>query len=97
MATSKINAAPIIETGFETAEVAANSKADVAVTFTKSFPYAPKVAVGFYNNGSTNSDSPTRYSYQVTGATTAGFTIRLYNNTGSSRTLGCQWIAVYAP
>ena len=70
----------------------ANSYKDFTVTFPFTYPSTPHVIPGMYST----STSPTLGSIQVAvySISTTGATIRVFNNTNSSRSPGFYWLAI---
>lgn len=72
--------------------VAANSYADLTITFGKTFTTAPVVVAGFLTN-STGVDMGS-LSCSVHSLTTTGGKVRIYNNSSNARVPYITWIAI---
>ena len=72
--------------------VAANSYADLTITFGKTFTTAPVVVAGFLTN-STGVDMGS-LSCSVHSLTTTGGKVRIYNNSSNARLPYITWIAI---
>ena len=70
----------------------ANAYTDKTVTFGTTFAEVPVVVVGFATDSTAAGMGG--LSVSVSARSTTGFTIRFYNNTGTSRTPPVTWIAV---
>ena len=70
----------------------ANAYTDKAVTFPQAFAEVP-VVVACFATDSTAAGMGS-FSVSVAARSTTGFTLRFYNNTGTSRTPPVAWIAV---
>jgi len=70
----------------------ANSTKTLDITFGKTFPAIPNVVVGFDSNSTDGAFG--KCSCSVTGITTTGCTIKIFNGDTTSRSPNCHWIAV---
>lgn len=79
--------------GIESGNTAnANAYTDKAVTFPQAFAEVPVVVACFATDSTAAGMGG--ISVSVAARSTTGFTLRLYNNTGTGRTPPVAWIAV---
>lgn len=76
----------------EATAVSANSYVDIPVTFQREFSSSPRVVCSL----GTNSTSADMGSFAIApmAPTKTGVTIRVYNNSSSSRVPAINWIAI---
>lgn len=74
--------------------VANGSYGDKAVTFNKTFPSAPEVAVTMKVGSGTTAANIGSSIMAVISTSTTGFTVRYFNNSGASKTVSFTWIAI---
>ena len=84
---------PIVKGGAVTATVAAGTRVDVKVTFDEPLPEAPYVTATI-TSGTGPVGMATSKTVEVYFVTETGFTIGLYNGTGSNAEIKADWIAV---
>lgn len=87
--------APQVQAGGVTVgTVAAGSYVDVPQAFPKAFPAAPVVVASVYST-STSGDIGALTASAI-NVTATGFTVRVFNASGTARSPAVRWVAVVA-
>ena len=85
--------APVIQSGFvQFDSIANNDYQEKEVAFGSAFSSAPKVIAALVSTSSAGAFGSV--SCAVNSITKTGFKVRVYNNSGASRTPSIDWIAV---